>query len=514
MKINVIGAGPAGLYFALLMKKLAGAHEIIVYERDPADNTYGWGIVLSKKTLASLRGADFETYREIVHAAQTWENVDVIHRGQTISVSGNHFSGLQRITFLSILQKRCRELGVQLRFETPVTGLDAVMDCDLLVGADGLKSMVRETFRDHFQTSLQERRNKYIWLGTPEPFDALTMMFRQHNDGLYIAHAYKFNPAQSTFIVECDPETWRRAGFQDMTEGETCSYLAEIFRPELAGRPLLSNASKWYNFFLVKNRHWYYRHIVLLGDALHSVHFSIGSGTKLAIEDAITLAGSFAEEHTVPRALAAFEKTRKPGVDAFQDAALDSLQWLEEVREDLHLDPLPFAYKLMTRSNRITRRRLKAQDPGFVERYETWRWKAQGPVHEEFLDLFRKKAYAHLATLRADGRPHVTPVWVDYDGEYILVNSARGRQKDLNMECRRHVALEISDPENPNRYLAVQGEVVEITEEGAEEHLDGLAKRYLERDRYPQSWRFPGEVRRVYKIRVDRVMGWDPFGGW
>jgi PPOX class probable F420-dependent enzyme len=244
------------------------------------------------------------------------------------------------------------------------------------------------------------------------------------------------------------------------------------------------------------------------------VHFSIGSGTTLAIEDSIALAGTLAEQESLAAGLEAFERLRKPRVDALQDAATDSLTWLENVRADLDLHPLPFAFKLMTRSNRVSYRRLKQQDPDFIDRYEAWRWQHEGPIHREFLDLFEKKAYGHLATLKKDGSPHVTPVYVEYDGEYILINSTKGRQKDLNMERRRRVALEIPDPDQPLRYLGIQGEVIEITEEGADAQLDRLAKRYHGRDRYPPSWRFPREVRRIYRIRPDRVIHWDPFGGW
>ncbi len=514
MKIHIIGGGPAGLYFALLMKKLDPHHEVHIFERDPAHNTYGWGIVFSQRTMASLRGADFETYQAITEAARSWEDVDVVLQGERISIGGNDFLGIMRIRFLNILQERCRQLGVELHFEHNIPDLDAIRDCDLLVGADGLKSMVREGMREEFQTRTETRRNYYIWYGTPQIFDALTMMFRSHPDGLYIAHAYKFDPNLSTFIVECDPETWERAGFAAMTEQQTAAYLADIFQDELDGQPLKSNASSWYNFVLVRNNRWHHENIVLLGDALHSVHFSIGSGTKLAVEDAIALSGSFAEKHSIQAALKDFERRRKPRTEAFQFAALDSLLWLENIREHVDQDALPFAYQLMTRSNRVGHRRLKDQDPEFLERYERWHWDNVGPIYEDFLDLFEKKAYAHLGSLLHDGRPHVTPVWVDYDGECLLINSAKGRQKDLNMERRRHVSVEISDPEDPNRYIMVFGEVVEITEEGAEEHVDKLAQRYLGVDRYPPSWRFAGEVRRIYKIKPDRVIHWHPFGGW
>jgi anthraniloyl-CoA monooxygenase len=514
LKINVVGGGPAGLYFALLMKKLNASHEIAIFERDPAENTYGWGIVLSERTLSSLRGADFETYLELAEDAQTWEHVDVLHRGETSSVGGNYFAGIKRIQFLNILHARCRQLGVELNFGIDVQDASQVSDCDLLVAADGLKSELRSQHAQHFLTRIDERRNKYVWYGTPKAFHGLTMMFKPHDDGLYIAHAYRFEPDMSTFIVECDPQTWEQAGFAGMNEDKTALYLAEVFQDELEGNPLRSNRSLWSNFALVRNTHWHHQNMVLLGDALHSVHFSIGSGTKLAVEDAIALAGTFAGRATVEQALETFERRRKPRTDSFQDAALDSLLWLENVQEDIELEPLPFTYKLMTRSNRINHRRLREQDPEFLERYEVWRWEHEGPIHEAFLDLFEKKAYAHLASLLHDGAPHVTPVYVDYDGEFILINSAEGRQKDLNMERRRRVALEITDPERPLRYLGIRGEVVEITEDGAEEHLDMLARRYHELERYPPTWRFPGEVRRIYKIKPERVIHWDPFGGW
>jgi PPOX class probable F420-dependent enzyme len=322
------------------------------------------------------------------------------------------------------------------------------------------------------------------------------MIFRENDDGLFIAHAYKFSPTMSTFIVECPPETWARAGFDRLTDSDTCRYLDRVFKDDLDGEPLLSNNFvKWMNFPLIRNRRWHHRRVVLVGDAAHTAHFSIGSGTKLALEDAVALA-------------AALE--RSDGVEA----ARRSLEWLEGVEPHLALPPLPFAYKHMMRSRRIGHERLKRMDPAFVARYEAWRrgQPAAGPVPAEFLDLFRKPSIAHLATLMPDGTPHVTPVWVDYDGRHLLVNSAAGRRKDLNMAERRRVAIEIADPDNPDRYLAVRGSVVEITEVGAEAHLDRLARRYLGRDRYPDSYRFPGEVRRIYRIAPEKVTTWDPFG--
>jgi len=514
MKITVVGAGPAGLYFALLMKKQSPAHAITLLERDGPNDTFGWGIVFSERTVEILKDSDPDTGAEITRRAETWDDVAVVHKGERITVGGNRFYGTARIGLLNILHRRCLDHGVEIRFLTNVADLSELGPYDLLVGADGASSLVRRTYADFFLPLVDLRQNKYIWLGTERPFDGLTMGFRNADAGLFITHSYRFSPTMSTFIVECPPETWLRAGFDRMSGEETCAYLAGVFKEELQGRPLLSNNFvKWLNFPLVKNKRWHHRNVVLLGDALHTAHFSIGSGTKLALEDAIALAGCFAEHRTADAALPAFERIRKPVVDEFQQAATESLTWLENVGEHLPLDPVPFAYRLMTRSKRVGYNRLKQKDPAFIAGYDRWRQEhpSTGAIPAEFLDLFQKRTFAHLATQMADGTPHVTSVWVDYDGEYILVNSGKGRLKDRNMAERPHVALEITDPDDPNRYLAVRGPVVEITEEGADEHLDRLARRYLGRDQYPPGWKFPGEVRRIYKIVPERVTPWAPF---
>jgi anthraniloyl-CoA monooxygenase len=516
MRVHIVGGGPAALYFAILLKKQDPRHAVTIFERDGPDDTFGWGIVFSDRTYGFLRDHDEPTYTAITEASQTWDPVDVVHRGQKISVRGNKFSGIARLAFLNILQRRCVDLGVDLRFHANVGSVAEVEACDLLVGADGANSLVRRTYTDFFQPSIDVRQNRYIWLGTPQLFHGLTIGFREAEAGLFIYHAYKFSPTHSTFIVECPPETWARAGFERLSDAETCAYLAGVFKADLEGQPLLSNNFvRWLNFPLIRNKHWSHRHVVLLGDALHTAHFSIGSGTKLALEDAIALAGAFAEHGTVPAALPAFEAARKPVVEEFQDAAYASLLWLERVQEHLDLDPIPFAYRLMTRSRRVGYGRLQRGDPEFVARYDAWRRSqpaVAGPIPAEYLDLFRKRSIGHLATLMPDGTPHVTSVWVDYDGRHVLVNSAAGRVKDRNVAERPDVALEIPDPDNPNRYLLVRGPVVQITETGADAHLDRLARRYLGRDRSPAGMRFPGEVRRLYRILPKRVFGWDPFG--
>jgi anthraniloyl-CoA monooxygenase len=371
MRITVVGAGPAGLYFAILMKKADPSHEIRVFERDGADDTFGWGIVFSDQTFSYLRDNDEPTFEKIVAACETWDNVDVVHRGQKISIHGNRFSGIARIAFLKILQRRAAALGVDLQFHSNVSDSTQLPAADLLVGADGANSFVRAHHAGYFQPEVAAARNKYIWLGTPRLFHGLTLTFRPTEWGPFAAHSYKFSSSLSTFIVECGPDTWERAGFPTMGERETCERLQSIFRDDLDGAPLLTNNFvKWLNFTLVSNRRWHHDRVVLLGDALHTAHFSIGSGTKLALEDAIALSNSFRDHHTVEAALPEFERARKPIVDALQSAAVDSLRWFENWSDDAGLDPVVFAYRLMTRSGRIDREKLRQRDPAFVAAYE------------------------------------------------------------------------------------------------------------------------------------------------
>ncbi|MEK6301662.1 MAG: FAD-dependent monooxygenase [Acidobacteriota bacterium] len=374
MRIKIIGGGPSGLYFAILMKQQSGAHQISVIERDGPNDTFGWGIVFSDQTFSYLKDNDEVSFNDITRACQTWDNVDVVHRARKVSVRGNKFSGIGRLAFLNILHKRCLELGVELRFNTNISDVSELGDCDLLVGADGANSMVRRSFAEFFQPSVDLRRNRFIWLGTQQLFHGLTLTFREAEAGLFIAHSYKFSPTTSTFIVECDEATWRKAGFEEKPGEETCSYLAEVFRDDLGGHPLLSNNFvKWLNFPLVKNKQWHHRNVVLLGDALHTAHFSIGSGTKLALEDSIALAKCFETGEDVESTLAEFQRVRKPIIDAYQEAAYSSLQLFEDAGDEMHLDPIPLAYKLMTRSKKIDYEKLKQRDPVFIAAYDEWR---------------------------------------------------------------------------------------------------------------------------------------------
>jgi anthraniloyl-CoA monooxygenase len=260
---------------------------------------------------------------------------------------------------------------VSLEFKTEVSNVDALAsDCDLLIAADGINSTIREKYKEHFQPTLTVRPNRYIWYGTNQLFHGLTLTFRECEDGVFAAHSYKFNQTTSTFIVECDEQTWAGSGFQSLSDEETRDFLEDVFARDLHGHPLLSNNSKWLNFLNVKNDHWSYQNVVLLGDALHTAHFSIGSGTKLALEDAIALKQCFDRYQDVPAALAEFARVRKPVIDAYQAAAWESCVWFENARQYMHLSPLALTYAIMTRSGRVDEERLRRRDPGFVAAYE------------------------------------------------------------------------------------------------------------------------------------------------
>ncbi len=371
MKINVIGGGPAGLYFAILMKKDDVSHQIRIYERNGPDDTFGWGVVFSGKTLANLRAADDVSHAEITREFAAWDNVDVVHRNTKVSIHGNSFSGIARLQLLKILQRRAEELGIEIGFRTEIHNIEALRnDCDLLVAADGVNSTVRLNYVEQLQPELDLRTNRYIWYGTNQLFHGLTLTFRENNAGVFAAHSYKFNPTTSTFIVECDPKTWEKAGFEQMGDEETREYLCEVFANDLSGHKLLSNNSKWINFLLVKNKNWFFENVVLIGDALHTAHFSIGSGTKLAIEDAIALAESFQQSTNVSEALTRFTETRRPVILDYQAAAFESMLWFENAAAYMHLSPIELAFSLMTRSGRVSYEDLKRRDPDFIRQYE------------------------------------------------------------------------------------------------------------------------------------------------
>ena len=371
MKINVIGGGPAGLYFAILMKKADAAHQIRIYERNGPNDTFGWGVVFSGKTLANLRAADDVSHAEITREFEAWDNVDVVHRDCKISIHGNSFSGIARLQLLKILQRRAEQLGVQIDFHTEIRDVESLRnDCDLLLAADGVNSTVRLRYAEQFQPELDVRANRYIWYGTHQLFHGLTLTFRENSAGVFAAHSYKFSPTTSTFIVECDPQTWAKANFEQMSGDETLDYVGEVFSQDLNSHKLLSNNSKWINFVLVRNKNWFFENVVLIGDALHTAHFSIGSGTKLAMEDAIALAESFQQTANVSDALSHFASTRRPVIEDYQAAAFESMRWFENAGQYMHLSPIELAYVLMTRSGRVSYDDLKRRAPEFIEEYE------------------------------------------------------------------------------------------------------------------------------------------------
>src|SRR6266851_4293355 len=341
MKIKIIGGGPAGMYFAILMKKADPSHQIKIFERNGPDDTFGWGVVFSGKTLKNLREADEESHNEITRTFEAWDNFDVVHGNSKVSVRGNSFTGIARLQLLKILQRRCAELDIEVAFRTEIVDIDSLQErCDLLVAADGVNSTVRQHYTENFKPSLDVRSNRYIWYGTNQLFHGLTLTFRESEAGVFAAHSYKFNKATSTFIVECDPRTWEKAGFVDMTDEQTREFLGTFFAKDLDGCRLLSNNSKWINFVLVKNGRWSFENVVLLGDALHTAHFSIGSGTKLAMEDAIAFKQCFDETTAVSMALHRFEEVRRPVIEDYQAAAYESMVWFENARQYIHLDPL------------------------------------------------------------------------------------------------------------------------------------------------------------------------------
>ena len=371
MRIVCIGGGPAGLYFAILMKKADPRHDVTVIERNRPDDTFGFGVVFSDATFAGFADADPEVTAAIEREFARWDDIEVHVRGEIVASTGHGFCGCSRRTLLDILQRRARALGVRLEFEREIDDPAAFADADLVLAADGANSPIRQRLAARFGPSIDWRRNRFVWLGTTRPFPAFTFFFREDAHGLWRVHAYQYEKGHSTFIVETTEETWRRAGLESADEARTVAFCETLFRDELAGHRLVANRSIWRAFPTVRNARWHDGRVVLIGDAAHTAHFSIGSGTKLAMEDAIALAATLARIPDTGAALAAYEAERRPAVEAVQRAAQSSLEWFEdaELRHGA-LEPVEFAFSMLTRSLRITHANLKLRDPDFVARVD------------------------------------------------------------------------------------------------------------------------------------------------
>jgi anthraniloyl-CoA monooxygenase len=373
MKVNIIGGGPAGFYFAILMKKAWPAARITVFERNRPDDTFGFGVVFSDETLETFETYDRESYQAITDHFAYWDDIEIHFRGTVHRIGGNGFCGCSRRTLLRLLYERARALGVEARFVTEVTDIAALArDADLVVGADGINSRVRETFADVFRPSVDLRPNKFSWMGSTRPFDAFTFFFRETEHGIFIAHCYQYEPGRSTWIFETDPGTFARAGLDPVDELGSARFLEGIFARELAGHRLIVNRSIWRNFPTIRCARWTSGNLVLLGDAKASAHFSIGSGTKLAMEDAIALYEAFraAGGHDVAAALEHFESQRREEVEKTQHSAEVSLVWFEHVKRFWRMDPTRFAFGLMTRAKAITYDNLALRAPEFVDRVD------------------------------------------------------------------------------------------------------------------------------------------------
>jgi anthraniloyl-CoA monooxygenase len=377
VRITCIGGGPAGLYFAILAKRRSPDWQVTVVERNRPLDTFGWGVVFSDATLDNLRAADEPTQRAIVDAFAHWDDIEINFKGHRIVSGGHGFSGIARKRLLAILQERCVEVGVDLRFETDVTDIDAYRDCDLLVGADGLNSRVRTVYADAFGPSIDRRLCRFVWLGTTLPLEAFTFIFEATEHGWFAVHAYRFDESTSTFIVECREETWLAHGLDRAGTEETIAFCEKLFAPYLRGHALMANSAHlrgrdWLNFPRVSNARWVHENVVLMGDAAHTAHFSVGSGTKLALEDAIGLADALARHGKLADALTEYEALRRVEVLKLQNAARNSTEWFENVARYASLPPEQFAYSLLTRSQRIGHENLRLRDTTYVERMEEW----------------------------------------------------------------------------------------------------------------------------------------------
>jgi 2-polyprenyl-6-methoxyphenol hydroxylase-like FAD-dependent oxidoreductase len=373
VRIAVIGGGPGGLYFAYLWKKRHPDASIDLFEQNAAGATWGFGVVFSEQALEFLRADDPDTVDAITPRMESWKNITLNLRGESVEIDGVGFSSIGRLDLLTILQQRTSSVGVAPRYDTLVQSVDQLTGYDLIVAADGLNSLVRRSFEGDFGASLSYSANKFAWYGTTKRFETLSQSFVETELGAFNAHHYRYSPSMSTFLVECDSATWQRYGFADKTIEQSQAICEQVFAATLDGHSLVSNKSVWRNFPWIWNERWSFKNMALIGDALHSAHFSIGSGTRLAIEDAIALAKALEAEADIPAALNRYQTERKPIVKKLVTAARTSADWYEKFPEHMKLGLMDFSYSYITRSGRIDDARLRAMSPLFMARYEASR---------------------------------------------------------------------------------------------------------------------------------------------
>ena len=370
MRIAVIGGGPGGLYFAYLWKKRHPGARIDLFEQNPAGATWGFGVVFSEQALEFLRADDPDTVDAIAPRMQSWRNITLNLRGESVEIDGVGFSSIGRLDLLTILQARVRAAGVEPRYDTTIQSLDELKGYDLIVAADGLNSLVRRSFEHEFGASVSHSSNKFAWYGTSKRFETLSQTFVRTERGTFNAHHYRYAPDMSTFLVECDIATWQRYGFADKTVEQSQAICEQVFAATLDGHRLISNKSVWRNFPWIWNERWSFNNMVLIGDALHSAHFSIGSGTRLAIDDAIALVKALEAEVDISAAMLRYQAERKPIVQKLVKAARSSADWYENFAEHMKLDLMDFAHSYLTRTGRLDDARLRAMSPAFMARYE------------------------------------------------------------------------------------------------------------------------------------------------
>jgi anthraniloyl-CoA monooxygenase len=373
VKANIIGGGPAGLYFAILAKKQHPDDQITVYERNRADDTFGFGVVFSDETLGFFRDADGESYDEIINHFAYWDEIETRVNGHVIRSSGHGFCGMSRMGLLRILQHRAEVLGVEIHYETEITDLVPYLDADLVVAADGVNSLIRDTYADSFKPVIDYRPNRFVWLGTNAPLEAFTFIFKEDRHGIWNVHAYQYQDDLATLIIETTDATWRAAGMDSASEAETAAFMAKLFAEELGGAKVLTNRSNWRAFPNIHCESWVHENVVLIGDGAHTAHFSIGSGTKLAMEDAIALYQACeADRDDLAGAPQRYDIARREEVERIQHAANTSLTWFETVARFWDMDPIQFNFSMLTRSKQITYENLTLRDPALVADMREW----------------------------------------------------------------------------------------------------------------------------------------------